>query len=79
MKIHYSCDCCGEPIDILELDEIDEAKLGLDCLTGDERRDLVRFDAADNAMYIQSLCDCCIEAMGLGDPGYSPGGNRYIH
>jgi len=79
VKIHYICDCCGEPIDTLELDDIDEVKLGFDCLSGDERRDMISFDAVANAMHVQSLCDICIEAMGLADPGYAPGGVRYIH
>ncbi|MCX7780291.1 MAG: anti-sigma-F factor Fin family protein [Negativicutes bacterium] len=79
MKIHYLCDCCGDPIDILEVEEIDEAKLGFDCLTGEERQEIIRFDAGADAMYVHSLCDFCIEAMGLADPGHNPAGNSLLH
>jgi hypothetical protein len=79
VKIHYICDCCGEPIDTLELDEVDEAKLGFDCLTGAERQDMIQIDAGTNSMQVRSLCDFCIEAMGLADPGYTPAGTHYLH
>ena len=67
MKIHYTCECCGDPIDILEIDAVDEAKFGFDCLTGEERQDIIKVDTIANVIYVQSLCDNCIKALGLAD------------
>jgi hypothetical protein len=67
MKIFYSCDSCGEPIDCLEVDRLDEEKFGFDRLTADERQDIIRYDATADVLYVQSLCDSCIEALGLAD------------
>ena len=67
MKIFYTCEYCGDPIDTLEVDQVDEAKFGFDCLTAQERQDIIKTDAAQNAIYVKSLCDYCITAMGLDD------------
>lgn len=76
MRIEYSCDICGQPIDAVEVDAVDEARFGFDCLTDEERQDMVRVDAASGVMYVQSLCDACIAAMGLAD-GAGPA--RLLH
>jgi Protein of unknown function (DUF2757). len=65
MKIYYSCDNCGAAIDTLEVDSLDEARLGFDCLTDEERQAMIRYDAASGVLYVQSLCDACIAAMDL--------------
>lgn len=67
MKIYYHCSCCGESIAELDLEQVDEAKLGFDCLTGDERQDIIKTDPSSNTMYVKSLCDSCIEVLGLDD------------
>ncbi len=67
MKIFYTCEYCGEPIDTLEVDQVDEAKFGFDCLTAQERQDIIKTDVAQNAIYVKSLCDYCITSMGLDD------------
>lgn len=65
MRIQYSCDICGHPIDTVEVDALDEAKFGFDCLTPEERQDIIRYDDVSGVLYVQSLCDACIAAMGL--------------
>lgn len=65
MKIHYHCEQCGQAIDTLEVEQVDEAKLGFDALSSDERQQLIYHDALTNALYVQSLCDLCIESLGL--------------
>lgn len=67
MKIYYSCDSCGEAIDCLEVDRLDEEKFGFDRLTEAERQDIIRYDSEADTLYVQSLCDACIEALGLAD------------
>ncbi|MBP2653219.1 MAG: putative protein family YabK [Firmicutes bacterium] len=67
MKIYYTCDCCGEAFDVLEVENIDENKLGFDCLNSDERRDILKYDALTNSLKVLSLCDACIEELGLAD------------
>jgi len=78
MKIFYICDNCGLPIDAIEVNEIDEVKFGFDCLTDAERAEMIRVDAANNVMYVQSLCDACIVSLGLGsEEPVKP--TKYLH
>ncbi len=67
MKIYYSCENCGEAIDMIEVEKVDETKFGFDCLTAEERQDIIKIDKLANVMYVHSLCDQCIELLGLGD------------
>lgn len=67
MKIYYSCEHCGQEIDMIEVEQVDETKFGFDCLTAEERQDIIKFDAVTNTMYVHSLCDQCIELLGLGN------------
>jgi hypothetical protein len=67
MKIFYTCECCDEPIDTIEIARLDEAKFGFDCLSAEERQEMIKVDTATNSLYVQSLCDACIEALGLAD------------
>lgn len=66
MRVYYHCDWCDRPVAQIELDAIDEAKLGLDCLTHEERNDIISIDET-GAMHIKTLCDACIDALGLND------------
>ena len=68
MKIHYRCEQCGQAIDTLEVNVLNETKLGFDVLSTEERQQLLYHDPISNALYVQSLCDMCIEAMGLEGP-----------
>lgn len=63
MKIFYICAHCGEAIDMIEVDKIDEAKFGFDCLTTEERQDIIKVDLRENTMHVQSVCDKCIESL----------------
>lgn len=65
MKIYYNCEHCGEAIDMIEVDQVDEVKFGFDCLTAEERQDIIKIDPVANVMYVHSLCDECIESLGL--------------
>lgn len=65
MRIHYTCDHCGEAIDTIEVSVVDEARFGFDCLTDEERQEIIRFDPDGRTMHIQSLCDNCIAVLGL--------------
>ncbi|MGL5514615.1 MAG: anti-sigma-F factor Fin [Sporomusa sp.] len=82
MKICYTCEYCGDHIDTLEVDQVDEVKFGFDCLTAQERQDIIKTDIEQNAIHVKSLCDSCIASMGLDDnvslgmPDISKG---YIH
>ncbi|AIF50028.1 anti-sigma-F factor Fin [Pelosinus sp. UFO1] len=69
MKIYYSCEHCGDAIDTIEVDEVDEVKFGFDCLTAEERQDIIKVDLMKNTMYVHSLCDKCIESMGFFEEG----------
>jgi len=69
MKIYYKCDHCGEAIDMIEVDQVDEVKFGFDILTAEERQDIIKTDSLANTMYVHSLCDECIESLGLANEG----------
>ncbi|SHJ49012.1 anti-sigma-F factor Fin [Propionispora hippei] len=79
MRIYYTCDCCGEPIDEIEVEEVDDAKFGFDCLTAKERQDIIKVDTAAGVMQVQSLCDKCIEYLGFQDSGDKGTGHRFLH
>jgi len=79
MKIYYSCENCGEFIDMLEVDRVDEVKFGFDCLTTEERQDIIKIDSLANVMYVHSLCDECIMSLGLGKEDEIQYGIRFLH
>lgn len=82
MKIFYTCEYCGEQIDTLEVEAVDEAKFGFDCLTDQERQDIIKTDIKQNAIYVKSLCDTCITAIGMDDTialGMPAINKGYIH
>lgn len=65
MKICYHCDVCGADIADLDMAEVDEAKLGFDCLTGEERQDIINFDPVSGTMHVKTFCDACVTKFGL--------------
>lgn len=79
MKIYYSCEHCGEPIDMIEVDQVDEAKFGFDILTPEERQDIIKTDSLANTMYVHSLCDECIESLGLADEDETEQKISFLH
>lgn len=79
MKIYYTCEYCGSHIDMIEVDKIDEKRFGFDCLTGEERQDIIKTDDLSNTMYVKSLCDSCIETLGIADESRLFRGFNYLH
>ena len=71
MKICYHCDVCGADIADLEMEEIDEKRLGFDCLTGEERRDIIEFDPSTDIMHVKTFCDVCVERLGLHEAAHA--------
>jgi len=69
MRIFYTCEHCGKAVDMIEVDQIDEVKLGFDCLTPEERQDIIKIDSVSDTMQVYSLCDECIELLGLENEG----------
>lgn len=64
MRICYHCERCGTDIAALEVASIDEHKLGFDCLTRDEREDIISMDMNADTMHVKSLCDQCAAEPG---------------
>lgn len=82
MKIFYTCEYCGDPIDTLEVDQVDEIKFGFDCLTAQERQDIIKTDVEQNTIHVKSICDFCITSMGIDDNvalGMPAVNKGYIH
>ncbi|WP_110953643.1 anti-sigma-F factor Fin [Anaerosinus massiliensis] len=65
MKIYYHCELCGAAIGMLDMEYVDEVKLGFDCLTSEERQDIIEVDHFANTMHVKSLCDDCVKRLGL--------------
>ena len=79
MKIYYTCEHCGEAIDMIEVEQVDEAKFGFDCLTAEERQDIIKVDSLANTMHVQSLCDECIESLGIANEGNTEQTISFLH
>lgn len=79
MKIHYKCEYCGQPIDTIEVDELDDAKFGFDCLTAEERQDIIKINPKSNEMHVQSVCDECMSTIGQMDDETIIYGTRFLH
>lgn len=65
MRLNYICSQCGSAIDLIDVQSLDEAAFGFDCLTNAERQELLSFDHEKNTLTVKSLCDLCIEDMRL--------------
>lgn len=65
MKVVYRCSVCGAYIDQVIVAALDEAAFGFDCLSQNEREEMLSFDPALNRLTVRSLCDQCIKEMDL--------------
>ena len=79
MKIYYTCEHCGAAIDMVEVDEVDEGKFGFDCLTTEERQDIIKTDSLSNTMHVCSLCDGCIDLLKLAYVGETNEKVDFLH
>lgn len=61
MKILYYCHNCGDFIDELSVDQVDDQKLGFDLLTEDEKQDIIKWSKSGNMLYVGSVCDNCYQ------------------
>ncbi len=69
MRILYYCHNCGDFIDELSVDKIDESKLGFDLLTQEEKKDIMKWNKSGDILYVGSVCDACYQELSnmLGD------------
>jgi len=77
--IRYMCDYCTSPIGELIMDVVDEERLGLHCLTEEERRDIIKVDEKTNTMVVTSLCDKCIQMLGLDGENICARGTNFLN
>ncbi len=61
MHIVYTCAHCQKFIAEIDIAEVNEAKLGFDCLTPEERRDIIKIDLQTGTLFVAAICDDCIE------------------
>lgn len=59
MRLIYICDECGKYIDEIELGNLNEARLGFDVLTPEEKDDLVSLDWDRQVGTVRAICDAC--------------------
>lgn len=60
MRVRYICDLCGAMVSDLNLEVLDEQKLGFTTLTPEERADIIRADGA-GGLIVSSICDDCAD------------------
>lgn len=63
MRLIYICDRCKNFIDEIEVDVLDEARLGFNNLTGDEKQELLHLDWGRGVGTVTSICDECLSSM----------------
>lgn len=59
MKIIYYCHNCGDFIDELSIDRLEEEKLGFDILTQEEKKDIIKWSKSGDMVYVRTVCDSC--------------------
>jgi len=79
MLIHYTCRHCGDEIGWLSTAGLDEQRLGFDCLTGEERQDIITFDELANIVEVRAICDACAEMFGLPEEQIFVPRGGYLH
>jgi len=62
LRIRYICECCRGLISELQMDRLDEERLGFTCLTAEEKEDIIRYDEKAGILTVTSLCDDCMES-----------------
>ncbi len=69
MKLLYYCHNCGDFIDELSVNKMDEKKLGFDILTEEEKKDIIKWNKSGDILYVGSVCDNCYHELNnlLGD------------
>lgn len=65
VKLYYLCECCQKLMGTLEMEELDEEKLGFSCLTPEEREDIITVKQEENSIYIKSICEECASVTGF--------------
>jgi hypothetical protein len=79
MKIYYTCEYCGQSIDTIEVNVVDDKRLGFDCLTQEERQDIIKVIPETNEIFVQSVCDDCMAAIGGQEEETIVYSTRYLH
>ncbi|GAB2718973.1 anti-sigma-F factor Fin [Paenibacillus thermoaerophilus] len=62
MLVSYCCRYCSSQMGRLEGNALDEARLGFDFLTPEEREDIITYDSSGNVT-VRLVCDYCREAL----------------
>ncbi len=62
MTIHYICRHCRSVIGQIHQDGIEEAQLGFDFLTPEERSDIITYNRNGDTT-VKVVCDYCKEAL----------------
>lgn len=59
MRLIYICESCGRYIDEIEMNHINESRLGFDVLTPEEKDDLIHLDWSRQVGTVMAICDLC--------------------
>lgn len=58
----YICRSCGMTIGHLDPTQVTERALGFDCLTIDERQEIIQYQE-NGEIHVQIICEHCQEAL----------------
>ncbi len=62
MHIRYYCSHCHDLIAEIDMDFLDEERLGLSSLTDGERETIIRYDERGN-LCLFAICDTCFDGL----------------
>ncbi|MGE5654778.1 MAG: anti-sigma-F factor Fin [Bacillota bacterium] len=62
MHIRYYCSHCHDLIAEIEMDYLDEERLGISSLTEDERDTIIRYDERGR-LCLYAICDTCSDGL----------------
>lgn len=60
MHIVYTCSHCDAFIAEIDATGLTEVQLGFDCLTPEERQDIIKIDPNSGTIFVAAICDSCI-------------------
>lgn len=61
MHIVYNCAHCKQFIAEIDATGLNEVQLGFDCLTPEERQDIIKINPNSGIVFVAAICDSCME------------------
>lgn len=79
MHIIYTCAHCNAFIAEIDATGLTEVQLGFDCLTPEERQDIIKINPNSGIISVAAICDSCMENFERGQEKLSVFPFPFIH